>query len=152
MPESRGSRAERSSIVVARPVGDVFAVLTDVTKTGRWFPADVEEEWTSPPPNGVGSTRRATVRVLGIRMSNDAVATAYEPPHRAAMRGLSRSAPFEVQFAFTPVDGGTRVDVDTRLAATGPMKLLAPAFSRWYGRAWQRGLARLKELMESGQL
>jgi uncharacterized protein YndB with AHSA1/START domain len=152
VPESRGSRADRSSILIARPIEDVFAVLTDVTKTGRWFPADVEEKWTSPPPHRIGSTRRATVRVLGMRLSNDAVVTAYQPPHRAAMRGLSRSAPFEVELAFAPVGGGTRVEVDASLAATGPMKLLAPAFSRWYGRAWQRGLARLKELMESGRL
>lgn len=142
----------RVSIVIARPVEDVFAVLTDVENTGLWFPADIEEHWTSPPPHGVGSTRRATLNFLGLKLSNDAVATAYEPSHRAAMRGLSRSAPFEVELAFAPVGGGTRVDVDIAIPATGPMKLLAPAVTRWYGRAWQRGLARLKELMESGQL
>ena len=145
-------RAERASIVIARPVEDVFGVLTDVTNTGRWFPADVEEHWTSPPPHGVGSTRRATVKVLGRRVSNDAVATVYDPPRRAAMRGLSRSAPFEVELEFTPVTTGTRVEVDITIAAAGPMKVLAPAFTRWYGRSWQRGLARLKDLMESGQL
>jgi uncharacterized protein YndB with AHSA1/START domain len=142
----------RVSIEIARPVEDVFAVLTDATKTGRWFPADVEEHWTSPPPHGVGSTRRATVKVLGRRVGNDAVVSVYDPPHRAAMRGLSRSAPFEVELAFTTFDGGTRVDTGITIAANGPMKLLAPAFTRWYGRAWQRGLARLKDLMESGQL
>ena len=142
----------RVSTQIARPVADVFAVLTDVTKTGRWFPADVEEHWTSPPPHGVGATRRATVKVLGRKVSNDAVATVYDPPHRAAMRGLSRSAPFEVELAFASVASGTRVDVDIAIAASGPMKLLAPAFTRWYGRSWQRGLVRLKDLMESGQL
>ena len=68
------------------------------------------------------------------------------------MRGLSRSAPFEVELFFAPVDGGTRVAVDIAIPATGPMKLLAPAVTWWYGRAWQRGMARFKELMESGQL
>ena len=33
------------SVVIARPIDDVFAVLTDVTLTGRWYPADVEEWW-----------------------------------------------------------------------------------------------------------
>ena len=41
-----------SSIVIARPIEDVFAVLTDVEKTGRWFPGDVTEWWTSDPPHG----------------------------------------------------------------------------------------------------
>ena len=46
-------------ITIVRPIDDVFAVLTDVEKTGRWFPGDVEERWTSSPPHGVGSTRHA---------------------------------------------------------------------------------------------
>jgi hypothetical protein len=68
------------------------------------------------------------------------------------MRGISRTAPFEVRLNFTPVDSGTRVDVESNLSLPGPMKLLAPAVTRWYGRTWQRGLVRLKELMESDQL
>jgi hypothetical protein len=68
------------------------------------------------------------------------------------MRGLSRSAPFEVELTFTRFDGATRVDVDHTVGASGPMKLLAPLLTRFYARAWQRGLARLKELMECGQL
>jgi uncharacterized protein YndB with AHSA1/START domain len=67
------------SIEIARPIEDVFAVLTDATLTGRWYPAEVEERWTSPPPHGVGSTRRARVRVLGRAVENDAVVTAHEP-------------------------------------------------------------------------
>jgi Polyketide cyclase / dehydrase and lipid transport len=65
----------RHSIEVMRPVEDVFAVLTDVTKAGRWFPMDVEERWTSPPPHGIGSTRRATIRTMGRTTENDAVVT-----------------------------------------------------------------------------
>jgi uncharacterized protein YndB with AHSA1/START domain len=106
----------RSSVTIRRPIEDVFAVLTDVTKTARWFPVRVEERWTSPPPRGVGSTRRATTWMFGRRMENDAVATVYEPPHRAAMRGLSRNAPFEATLDFTAVDGGTRVDVRTAIS------------------------------------
>ncbi len=64
----------RSAITIRRPIDDVFAVLTDVTKTGRRVPTRVEERWTSPPPHAVGSTRRATTWMLGRRVENDAVA------------------------------------------------------------------------------
>ena len=50
-----------AATTIARPIDDVFAVLTDVEQTGRWFPGDVTERWTSPPPHGVGSTRHAVV-------------------------------------------------------------------------------------------
>ena len=46
--------------------------MTDVTLTGRWYPAQVEEWWTTPPPHGIGSVRRARVRVLGRSTENDA--------------------------------------------------------------------------------
>ena len=83
-------------IPIRRAIEDVFAVLTDVEKTGIWFPGDVDEHWTSPPPHGVGSTRHAVVRMRGRRTENDAVVTEYDPPYRAAMAGTSPNAPFVV--------------------------------------------------------
>jgi hypothetical protein len=52
------------TIVIGRTIEDVFAVLTNVELTGRWYPMDVEEWWITPPPHGVGSVRLARVKVL----------------------------------------------------------------------------------------
>jgi uncharacterized protein YndB with AHSA1/START domain len=38
-----------SSVIINRPIEDVFAVLTNVENAGKWFPTQVEEWWTSPP-------------------------------------------------------------------------------------------------------
>ncbi len=94
-----------SSITINRPIEDVFAVLTDVENTGKSFPGNVKEWWTSPPPHGVGSTRRARVKVGFFTTENDAVATVFDPPHRAGMKGTSTNAPFEAMLTFQPVDG-----------------------------------------------
>ncbi len=142
----------RHSIEISRPVEDVFAVLTDVTKLGRWFPLDVEERWTSPPPHGIGSTRRATVRMMGRAAENDAVVTAYDPPRLAAMKGTSRSAPFEATLRFAPIEGGARVDVETSILMGGLMRPVGALVGRWYGGRWDRGLVNLKRMMEAGEL
>jgi carbon monoxide dehydrogenase subunit G len=139
-------------ISIRRPIEDVFAVLTDVENTGTWFPGDVEEHWTSAPPRGVGSTRHAVVTMRGRRSENDAVVTEYRPPDRAVIRGTSRNAPFEVAITFAAVPEGTRVEVITEIGLGGPMRILGPLVSAIYGRAWARGLANLKQLMESGSL
>lgn len=131
---------------------DVFAVLTDVEKTGTWFPGNVKETWTSPPPHGVGSTRHAVVTTMGRRTENDAVVTEYEPPHRAVLQGTSPNAPFVVRLTFTPNGDGTRVDVVSELGLTGPMRILGPLIAFVYGQGWARGLANLKRMMESGTL
>ncbi len=139
-------------VEIRRAVDDVFGVLTDVTLTGRWFPAQVEEWWITPPPHGVGSVRRARVRVMGRAAENDAVVTEHDPPHRAALKGLSSLAPFEVALTFAPIDDGTRVEVDSAFHLRGLMRLIGPPFVRSYERGWATGLATLKRMMESGEL
>ena len=141
----------RATITIARPIEDVFAILTDVERTGTWFPWNVEEHWTSPPPHGIGSTRHAVVRMLGRRTENDAVVTEFDPPRRAAMIGTSRNAPFVAELDFAPVDGGTRVDVAVSFQLTGPSRVAGPPFAWLYGRAWRRGLAELKRQLEQGR-
>jgi uncharacterized protein YndB with AHSA1/START domain len=141
-----------SSISIGRPIEQVFAVLTDVELTGRWFPADVEEHWTTPPPHGVGSTRHAVIRMFGRTVENDAVATVYEPPHRATMEGTSANAPFATTLTFQPTDDGTRVVATTTFRFKGAQRIVGPLFARWYRRSFDRGLANLKALMESGSL
>ena len=142
----------RHSVEILRPIEDVFAVLTDVTLTGRWYPARVEEWWTTPPPHGIGSVRRARVMVLGRASENDAVVTRHDPPRLAAMRGLSSSAPFDITLTFEPIEGGTRVDVDSTFRLRGLMRLVGPLFVGPYERGWDRGLANLKRMMEGGEL
>jgi uncharacterized protein YndB with AHSA1/START domain len=140
------------SITIKRPIEDVFAVLTDVEKTGNWFPGNVEEHWTSPAPRGVGSTRHAVVTMFGRRTENDAVATEYEPPHRAVMQGTSPNAPFVVTLVFARNGDGTDVEVISAIRLRGAARIFGPLVTAIYGRAWARGLANLKRLMESGEL
>ena len=141
-----------SSIVINRPIEDVFAVLTDVEQTGKWFPGDVQEHWTSPPPRGVGATRHAVVNMFGRRTENDAITTEYDPPHRAAIEGTTPNAPFAAVLTFAPEGGGTRVVVTTDFRLRGAMRVMGPLITAVYGRGWSRGLANLKGLMESGAL
>jgi uncharacterized protein YndB with AHSA1/START domain len=140
------------SITIERPVEYVFAVLTDVTKTGRWYPADVEEWWVTPPPHGIGSVRRARVKVMGRPSENDAVVTAYDPPRHAAMKGLSTSTPFVATLDFAPASGGTHVRVETRFPLRGLMRFIGPLFIPRYERGWEDGLQAAKRMMEAGEL
>jgi carbon monoxide dehydrogenase subunit G len=141
-----------SSITISRPIEDVFEVLTNVENTEKWFPGNVQEWWTSPPPFGVGSTRRARVKMGFMTTENDAVATVFEPPHRAGMKGTSKNAPFEAMLTLEAVEGGTRVDSNIELFIRGPGKLFGGIFTRWYQKSWDRGLINMKRMMETGEL
>jgi len=129
-----------NSTTIRRPIEDVFGVLTNVENTGKWFPGNVEEHWTSPPPHGVGSARHAVVTVLRRRTENDAVATEFQPPHRAVMEGTSPNAPFLVVLMFARVGDSIRVEVTSEIRLRGAMRILGPVVTLVYGRAWARGL------------
>ena len=141
-----------NSIVINRPIEDVFAVTTDVTKTGRWFPGDVVETWTTPPPHGVGSIRHAVVTVMGQRSENDATVTLFEPPRRGVLEGEQAGVRWIGTVECTPVDGGTKLDFTFEAHASGAMWLLLGPFMSWYRTAWDTGLANLKRMMEAGEL
>ncbi|HEU4671350.1 MAG TPA: SRPBCC family protein [Candidatus Limnocylindrales bacterium] len=142
----------RHVVEIERPIEDVFAVLTDVTLTGRWYPGAVEEWWVTPPPVGVGSVRRARIRLLGRATENDAVVTEFRPPLLAAMKGMPPLAPFEIELRLASIGGGTHVDVGSTFQLRGPIRLIGPLFIDRYERGWDRGLANLKRMMEAGEL
>jgi len=87
-----------------------------------------------------------------VTIENDAVATVYEPAHRAVMKGTSAKAPFEATLTFAPVEGGTRVAAITELLLRGPAKLFGGPFALWYGKSWDRDFVNLKRMMEAGEL
>jgi len=141
-----------SEITIERPVEEVFAVLTDVEQTGRWFPGNVEEHWTTPPPHGVGSMRHAVVKMGGRTTENDATVVEYDPPRRAVMKGISANAPFVAALDFEPAGAGTHVVVTTEFGFRGALRLLGPIVASLYGGMWSRGLRNLKRMMEGGEL
>ena len=140
------------TITIDRPVADVFRVLTTPEDTPKWSSSALEETLTSGPV-GVGSTRRAVVRsFFGRTTTNETIVTVYEPYRRVAMRTTSGPVPVEATWSFTPVPGGTRVDWDWSFALAGIVRLLAPALTSYFRRAFRRDLDCLKQLMESGLL
>jgi carbon monoxide dehydrogenase subunit G len=141
-----------NSIVIERPIEEVFAVATDVTKTGRWFPGEVEEFWITPPPHGVGSVRRAVVKMMGQRTENDATVTEFDPPRHGVLAGERGGLRWTGVVDCTPVEGGTRLDFTFEANASGAARLILGTFMGWYRKSWDTGLANLKRMMEAGEL
>jgi uncharacterized protein YndB with AHSA1/START domain len=141
-----------SSTTIARSVEDVFAVVTNVENTGRWFPGDVREFWTTPPPHGVGSVRRAVVTVMGRQSENDATVTEFDPPHRGVLAGQAQGMQWTGTIECQPVLGGTKLDFVFDGSASGVMRLFFRPLMSWYSRSWETGLANLKRMMEAGEL
>ena len=81
-----------ATITIARPLDDVWAVLTDPEKSPIWSAPTIEEHWLTPPPHGLGSRRRAVNRGFGRTQTNDAEVTAYDPKRSWTMTSVVRPA------------------------------------------------------------
>ena len=140
-----------AAIDVARPVDEVFAVLTDPTKTPVWSSSAVEERWLTPPPYGIGSRRLAVTKGFGRRSENVAEVTAYEENRGWTMTSVSGPR-FVASAAFEPITGGTRIDFSWRFDLGGPLRAFEPLVVRVFMRSFERDLPTLKRLLESGEL
>lgn len=142
----------RFAVTVDRPVDEVFGVLSDVEKTPTWHPSAIEERVTSDGPVGVGSTRRSIGRAFGVRVENEAEVTVFEPNQALALRSIDSPVPFEISIVLTPTADGTRIVWTEELSATGVASVIVRATKRLRDAQTAKGLARLKALMESGEL
>ena len=141
-----------ASVVIGRPIEDVFGILSDAEKTPTWYPETIEERWLTDGPVGVGSRRLAVTRSFGVRNENEAVVTSYEPGKGLAVESVKSQVPFEISIRFEAVPEGTEVNWDIEMKPSGVMRPVVAITFHPFLRQLQRALSNLKSLMESGRL
>jgi uncharacterized protein YndB with AHSA1/START domain len=141
------------TVTIARPVQDVFAVLSDVGNVAKWSSNTVEETLLTPGPLRVGSRRRAVIRgFAGRTMQNEAEMVEFEPNRRMVVDVLDAPVPARIVIELTPVDGGTRLDWTGIISPRGILAPTAGLIARFYRMAFEKDLRNLKALMERGEL
>lgn len=144
------------SVTIRRPIEEVFAVLTDPTRSPEWSKHSVRGELLTEGPPRVGSRRRTVVKGFGGIGTMESVfeVTEIDPLRAVALRQVSASwgGTGSTRYTFTPTEDGTRVDWTWELNATGLMKLLMGPMLALTRRMFQADLENLKKLMESGRI
>ena len=143
----------RAHIVVDAPVARVWDALVDIEAQPRWMREMVEVRLLTPPPVAVGTRGEATVRILGITVTDPVEVVELRPPVRFAIQheGL-----------FT---GGGVIDLESGADGTTTIvrweeTLIAPLLPHLWARAsvpvmeglFQGDLERFRSLIESGEL
>jgi uncharacterized membrane protein len=141
-----------TSIVVNRPLEEVFAFTTNLENQLKYQPRLLEAKKTSEGPIGVGTTWRLVGKVLGQRMEFEQQCTEYELNRKFA--GRPRSGPFalEERRTYEQVEGGTRFNLTFDFQPRGFMKLAEPLLVSMLKRQAETDLMNLKKLMETNVL
>lgn len=138
-----------TSIVINRPLEEVFAFTTDLENQPKYQPRLLEVKKTSEGPIGVGTTWRLVGKLFGQRMEFEQQCIEYEANRRFA--GKARSGPFPVEEwrTYERVEGGTRFNLIFEFQPCGLLKLAEPLFMNMLKQQAKADLANLKELMEA---
>ena len=88
-----------SSVVIEKPVDEVFAFVVDMGNEAKWQSSVVEAELTSEGPMGAGSTGREVRMLMGRRVETSYRITEWDANRRYSLE--STSGPISVQAAYT---------------------------------------------------
>lgn len=140
------------SVLIDRPVADVYAFVSDVGNAPRWMPwADEARVLEGPDPSGVAEgQRRLLVQTdFGIRSETVVEATDVQPGERYAFETVEGPVDFRGTYRFEPVGDGTRLTRSYRVELSGFARLLEPVVARRMERRWRADLERIREIMET---
>jgi uncharacterized membrane protein len=142
---------QAKSIVIRRPVEDVFAYMDDVSREPEWQPQLIEAEQIPAGPTVVGTRRRYVSDFLGKRLENTYVVKVYEPNSRLVVqttKGSILDATSDVRWEAVPE--GTRVTMTLDGRPKGALRFVpARMLESTFEKEVSTTLKKLKERLEA---
>ena len=139
----------QNSILINRPLAEVFALLSNAENESKWKSGDVEITKTSPGPIGIDSTWCSVAHILGERIENQMGYTEYEQNWKYTVKSQSGPYPYESQVTFERVAGFTQVSMRAKAEAGGFFKMAETLLTSIVKRQAQDDLANLKDMLEA---
>jgi len=137
------------SVVINRPIEEVFAFVSDFEKSPQWMSELVEAKQTSEGPVGVGTTYTAVANPLGRRAESTQEVVEYELNRKFAYKSTSGPVASKDNYTFESVAGGTKVTRAIEAEMGGFFKLAEPLVVRMMRRQFETNFAILKDLLEA---
>jgi hypothetical protein len=139
----------QNSILINRPLEEVFAFLSNAENDLKWKSGAVEVKKTSIGPVGIDSTWRSIGHLLGHRIESKMECTEYEVDRKYTVKSQSAPFPFESRVTLGRVAGSTSVNMTSETALERFFNLGQPFLTSMIKRQFQNDLANLKDVMEA---
>jgi hypothetical protein len=139
------------SIVIDRPLDEVFEFVHDPTKDTMWQTTLVESQTMTEGPVRAGTKVREVRRFLGVRQELTRELTEYEPSTKSSFRTVSGPIPMTGGYILEQADSATKLTATGELDAHGFFKVAEPVFGRMAGRELDASLGHLKDLLEAAE-
>ena len=139
------------SVVIDKPVEQVWNFLTDFQNTPKWDIGVLETRQTSEGSAGLGTTFQNTGPFLGRNSVREYKVTEYEPDRKVTVQLITpvmfiRQA--EVSYTFERAENRTKLTFTGGIEFSGLFKIIQPLLLQRAKRDGQGDLENLKRLME----
>ena len=138
-----------SSVVINRPVEEVFAYVVDPKNTAQWAGPVIEAEKTSEGPIGLGTTSKRVTQFLGRTMEGTYEIIEFEPNSYYRDKTTSGPVPMKSRISVESVKDGAKVTIEGTIEAAGFFKLAEPLISRMAERQIATDVQTLKDMHEA---
>ena len=141
-----------SSVVIGRPLDDVYAYVSDLENDAKWQTGIEESRFTSGGPDQVGSIGRKVSRFLGRRIESTweiAAADEGEGYKTVTIKSKSGPFPYEGTYHLESAEDATRLTLVGDADVGGFFKLGEPILVRVARRQTESELQKLKDILES---
>jgi uncharacterized protein YndB with AHSA1/START domain len=134
------------SIVINKPVEEVFAFVTDGSKAPQWQGG---LEAVEGQANAVGAQYTEVRKFLGREMRSVMEITAFEPNTRWAAKVLKGPVPYEVSVQLEPQGDSTRMTTRVDGEPTGFFKVAEGMMKSQLEKSLEEDAGRLKTILEA---
>jgi carbon monoxide dehydrogenase subunit G len=140
-----------STVIIERPVEEVFGFVVDLTNVPSMDPSVQSVQKTSEGPIDAGTTFRMRQKAPPLGKVREASVryTAVEPNRNIEFEAMVGPISPTARLTFEQANGGTRVRFRGEPNPVGPLKVLSPLINRQGQRMWDRRLAGLKSTLEA---
>jgi carbon monoxide dehydrogenase subunit G len=136
-----------NTVIIQRPVEDVFAFLADFENVPKWNYAIIETRKISPGPVGVGTAYRQT-RSVPSRSEEGFEVTVFEPARRLEVQGQIGPFKARTSYLLAPAGSGTRLANAVELESSGLLAVVTPLATSRVKHAVAANLDKLRQLLE----
>lgn len=107
------------TIVINRPVDEVFAYFSDVTNDPEWRSHVKEISAHGPLSKGAHVHQKLAAGPFGAAVKADMDVVAYDAPKALAFQVTTGPLKPRIEFSFVPINGGTEVSFSIDAPLTG---------------------------------
>jgi len=136
------------SVVIKKPVGEVFAFVNKNENSTKWQSGVVSVQMEEGPDNVVGSRYIEVRKFMGQEMKTTMEITAFTQNVKWGAKVVKGPVPYEVTMTYESVPEGTKITTHVEGEPTGFFKLAEGMVAGTLGKSLEEDQNRLKAILE----